>query len=512
MTSNEYDFTALRKRKKSAEPFRDAPSLHSQHSQQSYSLWNSSQDREWERERGGGSMMMQVPDFADLVNKQAASYELIADSLNVLNPALVKKMNDGKKKKRTKIKEALLFARRNGKNTLSDSASGRRSDAVDEEEGEEDDPYGLSIHGLQFEGGRLPLPLVLKRAELAVVDLKVLVEHSSLPEEPRSLLVKHLESFHNQAKVTSRKLQFLQARANGCVDGLVIRNVYLTVELDRLEGQRERLLGEGGEGGNGGGKGGVWGRVREYFAGTHDLEVASSEKKLRQLYQGTMEDASNHVRDLILQVQDVLQSLDVMDQTLTNIHVLTTKERRQQKEAEGEVLSKLWAQFGGHRIKRTMYKENLHLLQGMDSERKATVGQIQSALWKLTDFEAEIGVLREGIVHAVIDGALQETSTSSEMGDDAEDTMSGGGSPFEETVKAPPPPETTSNRRMSTVSLRAHIQQIDRVTSRLKERSFLAEAVIKSQADQIPGSMDGSYPPPSVPGGGVVEGDKSPQS
>jgi hypothetical protein len=38
-----------------------------------------------------------------------------------------------------------------------------------------------------------------------------------------------------------------------------------------------------------------------------DLEVASSENKLRQLYQGTMEDASNHVRDLILQVQDVLQ-------------------------------------------------------------------------------------------------------------------------------------------------------------------------------------------------------------
>ncbi|OAQ35056.1 hypothetical protein K457DRAFT_132934 [Linnemannia elongata AG-77] len=469
--------------------------------------------------RGMGSMMMQVPDFADLVNKQAASYEFIADSLNVLNPALVKKMNDGKKKKRTKIKEALLFARRKGKNTLSDSASGRRGDSEDEAEGEEDDPYGLSIHGSQFEGGRLPLPLVLKRAELAVVDLKVLVGHSSLPDPARSLLVKQLESFHNQAKVTSRKLQFLQARANGCVDGLVIRNVYLTVELDRLEGQRERLLGEGSERGNGGGKGGVWGRVWEYFAGTYDLEVASSEKKLRQLYQGTMEDASNHVRDLILQVQDVLQSLDVMDQTLSNIHELTTKERKQQKEAEGEVLSQLWAQFGGHRIKREMYKENLHLLQSMDSERKATVGQIQSALWKLTDFEAEIGVLRERIVDAVVDGAFQETSASSSvMSDNAEDTMpDGGGSPFEETVKAAPPPVTTSNRRISTVSLRAHIQQIDRVTSRLKERSFLAEAVIKAQADQIPSSMDGSYPPPSAPGGsggngGVVEGDKLPQS
>ncbi|KAF8944045.1 hypothetical protein BGZ47_004739 [Haplosporangium gracile] len=465
---------------------------------------------------------MQVPDFADLVNKQAASYEFIADSLNVLNPALVKKINDGKKKKkkRTMMKEALLFARRKGKNTPSDSSSGRSDSEEGDNEDDDDDPYGLSIHSSQFEGGRLPLPLVLKRAELAVVDLKVLVGHSSLPDPARSLLVKQLESFHNQAKVTSRKLQFLQARANGCVDGLVIRNVYLTVELDRLEGQRERLLGEGSGKGDSGSKAGVWSRVWEYFASTHDLAVALSENKLRQLYQGTMEDASNHVRDLILQVQDVLQSLDVMDQTLSNIHELTTKERKQQKEAEVEVLSQLWAQFGGHRIKREMYKENLHLLQDMDSQRKATVGQIQSALWKLTDFEAEIGVLRERIVDAVVDGAFQETASAA-VNDDTDGMMasgdgggaagSGGGSPFRETVRAPSPLVTTSHKRISTVSLRAHIQQIDRVTSRLKERSFLAEAVIKAQADQISSSVDG-LSPPSVPvaaAGGIVEGDKA---
>ncbi|KAF9146981.1 hypothetical protein BG015_011435 [Linnemannia schmuckeri] len=370
--------------------------------------------------------MMQVPDFADLVNKQAASYEFIADSLNVLNPALVKKFNDGKKKKkkRTMMKEALLFARKKGKNTLSGSSSGRGDSEDGDSEDDDDDPYGLSIHG------------------------------------------------------------------------------------------------EGGGDGDSGSKSGVWSRVWEYFAGTHDLEVASSENKLRQLYQGTMEDASNHVRDLILQVQDVLQSLDVMDQTLSNIHELTTKERKQQREAEVEVLSQLWAQLGGHRIKREMYKENLHLLQDMDSQRKATVGQIQSALWKLTDFEAEIGVLRERIMDAVVDGALQETASTA-TSDVADGMMAssdgdevggrGGGSPFEETVRAPSPPVTTSHKRISTVSLRAHIQQIDRVTSRLKERSFLAEAVIKAQADQIPSSMDGLSPPslPVVAAGGVVAGDKA---
>ncbi|KAF9910637.1 hypothetical protein EC991_005943 [Linnemannia zychae] len=450
---------------------------------------------------------MQVPDFADLVNKQAASYEFIVDSLNVLNPAFVKK-NGGKKRNRFKG-AASLFARRKGKNTMSDSGSERKGDGSneeeEEEEDEEDDPYGLLAHGSNFEGGRIPLPLVLKRAELAVVDLKVLVGHSSLPDPARSLLVQQLESFHNQAKVTSRKLQFLHARANGCVDGLVIRNVYLTVELDRLEGQREKLLGEG-DGGSARGKGGVLGRVWEYFAGTHDLEVASSENRLRQLYQGTMEDASKHVRDLIFQVQDVLQSLDAMDQTLSNIHVLTTKERKQQKDAEGEVLSQLWAQLGGHRIQREMYKDNLHLLQDMDGQRKATVGQVQSALWKLTDFEAEIGMLRERIVDAVVDGAFQETAASSSSDSEDAETYS-----FDETVKAPLEDKDNSSnkakaKRISTISLRTHIQQIDRVTSRLKERSFLVDAVVKAQADQIPSAVAGSTEVPPL--NAVVE-DKS---
>ncbi|KAF9099893.1 hypothetical protein BGX23_009748 [Mortierella sp. AD031] len=211
-----------------------------------------------------------------------------------------------------------------------------------------------------------------------------------------------------------------------------------------------------------------------------------------------MEDAKNHVRDLILQVQDVLQSLDAMDQTLSNIHDLTTQERRQQNKEQIEVLSQLWAQLGGHRMQREMYRENLDLLQNMDGERKATVGQIQSALWKLTDFEAEIGVLRERIVDAVVDEALQGTTTE----------------PLEETVKAPPPLDDdkenmasgpSGHRRMSTVSLRAHIQQIDRVTSRLKERSFLAESMVKAQADQIPAAV----PVLSDAAPGTADGDRS---
>ncbi|KAG0325699.1 hypothetical protein BGZ99_000289 [Dissophora globulifera] len=408
-------------------------------------------------------MMMHIPNFADLVNKQAASYELIADTLSSLNPAFVPKARSAKK------------------------AGGGSSSSSSSDDPE--DPYGLSMHNQK---GGLPLPLLLKRAELAVVDLKVLVKHSTLPEVGKALLVEKLQMFHTRAKTTSRQLQFLQARANGCVDGLVIRNVYLTLELDRLEEQQLRLR-DGRRTGPGGAVAGIWDKMLDFFAAPRDLQIATSEQKLQQLYHATMEDAQNHVRDLIHQSQEVLQSLDTLDQVLLAIHEIATQERRQQNQAHGETLALLWSRLGGNRLQRGVYRDNLELLKEMDGQRKATVGQIQTALWKLTDFEAEIGFLREKIVDASMDVAA-----------DGGPQVVGG--PSEEGGPKTMPGKMSAASGMGA-SLRAHIQQIDLVTSRLKSRSFLADAMMSEQQleqeggeERVPGLADmplhGSQEPP----------------
>ncbi|KAF9277342.1 hypothetical protein BGZ74_003397 [Mortierella antarctica] len=368
---------------------------------------------------------MHIPNFAELVNKQARSYELIADSLSSL---------------------------KSGKDTRTSWSRKKGSETVIPGAGDED-PYGMTLY---VKG--MPLPLLLKRAELAVVDLKVLVKHSALAEPSKHLLVEQLESFHTRAKVAGRKLQFLQARANGCVDGLVIRNVYLTIELDRLE-EEHRILKEQQESN--------WGRVWNLLSGSNDLQLVASEVKLHQLYQTTMSDARDHIRDLIVQAQDVLQSLDAMDQILSIIHEITTKEKYHQNREHDKILAQLWSHLGGNRLEKRFHRNNLELLQDMEGQRKATVGQIQAALWKLTDFEAEIGILREKLVGATIDAALGRVGKEGA------------------TIKSP---EGGSDNGVSSLgsdasSLRSHIQQIDLVTSRLKERSFLADALIKEQAD-----------------------------
>ncbi|KAF9210459.1 hypothetical protein BGZ59_009429 [Podila verticillata] len=362
-----------------------------------------------------------IPNFADIVNKQANSYEFIVDSLGTLKP--------GTKSTRTAL----------GKKDSEDSTGGGGGEGGDE------DPYGMAIY---VKG--MPLPLLLKRSELAVVDLKVLVKHSALKEPSKHLLVQQLESFHTRAKVAGRELQFLQARANGCVDGLVIRNVYLTIELDRLE-EEQRILREQHES--------YWGKVWNLLSGSNDLQLAASEAKLNQLYQTTMSDARDHIRDLIVKAQGVLTSLDAMDQTLSTIHEITTQEKQHQSQQQDKTLAQLWSLLGGNRLEKTFYSSNLKLLQDMESHRKATVGQIQTVLWKLTDFEAEIGILREKLVGATVDamgrGKEGPITINSEDGKN----------------------KGSSSLASDTSSLRVHIQQIDLVTSRLKERSFLADAI-----------------------------------
>ncbi|KAF9981615.1 hypothetical protein BGZ75_007034 [Mortierella antarctica] len=429
-----------------------------------------------------------VPDFADLINKQVAAQELFADSLNALHPDLIKKKKDPTRKggrqqgfvgrigKNTRIQYHPHGQRRPGRRDRNeDPQDDGEKDEEHEEEDEEEDPYGLMV--LLPKSGGKPLPLLLKQAELATVDLKVLVSHSRLPKERKDLLKEQLEKFHVGAKATSRQMQFLQVEANAYMDVLRIKNVYLIAALDRLEQQQRTTMTttmkDGSASGGGveneglgviGGIAVLWDRVWDYFTGSYELQTVASEQKLQLLYQTTMEEARTHIRDLIVQAQDLLQS-----------------------------------KLGGNRLQRGLFEENLGLLQDIGVQRKLTVGQIQTALLKLTDFEAEIGVLRERVVHAVVgmsvdngDGSDEAVtgSGSSSSSSSADSGQEGGGQSS----------SSSSGSRVGTsTTLRAHIEHIMRVTDRMKERSFLADTMVKNEkADQKPvGSVAGDEGPTS---------------
>ncbi|KAG0222284.1 hypothetical protein BGW41_006083 [Actinomortierella wolfii] len=315
-----------------------------------------------------------IPDFTLLVNREATTFEGMRDSLNMVVPASKSTLHGDP------------MAARPGAGGSSASSSLPMDNG--------DDSVELRTPGM-------PLPILLKKAEMAVVDLKVLIRHSGLSEQTKLLLVERLESFHTRARVTGRKLQVLQTRANGCIDSLVIRNTFL-------------------------------------------------------------------VRDL-----------DALDTLLTSIQDLVTKEQAIQRKAKDEILAILWTHIGFNRVEMRLYNENLELLQDLAKQRKQTRGRVHATLWKLTEFETELGLLREKMFDAVMDPALgplspkvepDKISGTAPMSTKAEEEESQkSGNPQEE---GPATVGLYSHKNIARV-LRSHIEQIDQVTNRLRDRSLV---------------------------------------
>ncbi|KAG0236236.1 hypothetical protein BGW42_003881 [Actinomortierella wolfii] len=379
-----------------------------------------------------------IPDFTLLVNREATTFEGMRDSLNMVVPASKSTLHGDP------------MAARPGAGGSSASSS------LPVDNG--DDSVELRTPGM-------PLPILLKKAEMAVVDLKVLIRHSGLSEQTKLLLVERLESFHTRARVTGRKLQVLQTRANGCIDSLVIRNTFLVRELDRLSHEQQNAR-----------QSFFW---KLLLGPVEDIAIENSNRQLQAIYQHTMGEARDQVRKMIQQSQDVLQDLDALDTLLTSIQDLVTKEQAIQRKAKDEILAILWTHIGFNRVEMRLYNENLELLQDLAKQRKQTRGRVHATLWKLTEFETELGLLREKMFDAVMDPALgplspkvepDKISGTAPMSTKAEEEESQkSGNPQEE---GPVTVGLYSHKNIARV-LRSHIEQIDQVTNRLRDRSLV---------------------------------------
>ncbi|KAF9951810.1 hypothetical protein BGZ65_005742 [Modicella reniformis] len=430
-----------------------------------------------------------VPNFSGLVNKQAASYELIADSLGSLDPMIVAKIRaeeqhkarqgqgqqQQRKRNRSGQNEGSKRSRNNNNNNSdkdyykegddddhnhnhNNKKHGHNDDDDDVDDDDDwQDPYGLIKHSRR---GGPPLPVLIKKTELAVVDLKVLVKHSDIPKDSKQMLVERLERYHLKAKVASRQMQVLQSRTEGCLDGLVIRNMYLIRELDRLQHQQELLRKERTFG--------LWDRLINLASGGTGTGLATSERKVVQLYQSSMEDARRNVRDLIFKTQLVVESLDILEDTLMSISELTVLEKKQQRSGHSEVMAQIWTRLGGNRLEVESFGDNLDLLENMDGQRMAAKGQISAALLKLTSFEIEMGNLNEKIADAVIVGASQQ-----------QPLVPSSSIPTEQQQQQ----QEEEGLGVEASSLREHIEHIEVVSRRLKYRSFIADETLRARAN-----------------------------
>ncbi|KAG0295805.1 hypothetical protein BGZ96_010923 [Linnemannia gamsii] len=370
------------------------------------------------------SLRTDVPDFTYLVNRQAAMFEAFSGFLTSLNTPII--LED--------------------KYHYSDSSDG----TSESYQVPERDSYGLEARTAASGKEFLPLYMSMKMAELAVIDLKVAAKHSLLPFETRTLLVEHLGVFHAAAKVHTRKLQFLEARNKGWVEGVIVRNVYLSAELKRLE----EMSKKGAD---------AWTRVwrnlcppEPSYRRIHARKIASVEKKLDRLFFSALKEDRKQLRMTILQVQELQQSLDNMDQTRQNIQDIMGHERGNQEQLARDIMAYVWTHLGGHQVEQETYRKNLALLRSMDKQQKLTGGHLQWILLELTSFEAELEFLWERMVDA---GILE----AQEGGSQGQGTFNRAKSPVSSQQR-------TEGQKKTKFSLHDEIEQIETVNSKLKAR------------------------------------------
>ncbi|KAK9762840.1 hypothetical protein K7432_011036 [Basidiobolus ranarum] len=224
----------------------------------------------------------------------------------------------------------------------------------------------------------VPLPLELKKAELAVTDLKTTVRYSRL--DSTELLVEHLNDFQGTAKQVGRQIQYLQAKATTGLDKFVIHNSYLLKYLDRIDGNPYRS----------------W---MDYFVPSF---LGPSRDEIQGMYRTSMETARSDVRDLILLAQETLGGLDQLDSILNGVYEISTREKNLQIIQKDELLAELWSILGGNKVQRKFFEENLSLLQQLDSQRHLALSQVQAILMKLSELQADLEVLKEQVTHPLI--------------------------------------------------------------------------------------------------------------
>ncbi|KAJ7650110.1 hypothetical protein FB45DRAFT_886957 [Roridomyces roridus] len=226
------------------------------------------------------------------------------------------------------------------------------------------------------------LALQIKKAEMATTDLVTLVRVSDL--KSRDLLGDSLRQFVEDARTTGRGLNKLNSKVGGAVDGIMAVNDYAlhTIEEARSEPPPSLL---------------------------RQLIPWPSARLPADLVLSTFEDSMNYLastmKGLIVEFEFNLQNLNELEEQLSVLHELVTREGNSISSAKEELLSDLWSKVGGNKRKLRGYENHLDLLKGLTGYRKQALVHVVSALQTLTQMSEDVENLRERVAAPELAGS-----------------------------------------------------------------------------------------------------------
>ncbi|CAK5273986.1 unnamed protein product [Mycena citricolor] len=226
------------------------------------------------------------------------------------------------------------------------------------------------------------LALQIKKAEMATTDLVTLVGVSEL--RSRDILSDALRTFVDDARTTGRSLNKLSSKVSGAVDGIMAVNDYA---LLTIEGAHQKPAPP------------IWGSLIPWKSSTSKTAI------ILDAFEDSMNYLSFTLQRLVVEFELSMRNLDNLEEKLSVLHEMVTREDVSLSSAKSELLSELWTILGGNRRKLRGYENHLGLLKGLGQYRKQALMHVVSALQALTQMSEDIENLRERLAAPELTGS-----------------------------------------------------------------------------------------------------------
>ncbi|KAJ7066693.1 hypothetical protein C8F01DRAFT_1124224 [Mycena amicta] len=217
------------------------------------------------------------------------------------------------------------------------------------------------------------LALQIKKAEMATADLVTLVRVSDL--QSRDMLGDALRTFVDDARTASRSLNKLNAKVSGAVDGVFAVNDYALKTIEGAHSQASPSI--------------IKRMLPWPYKPKTDIVVSAFEDSMNYL--------SFTMARLVVEFELNLHNLDKLEEQLSVLHELVSRENTSISSAQSELLADLWTKLGGNRDKLRGYEHHLGLLKGLGEYRKKALAHVVGALHALAQMSEEIENLRERV-------------------------------------------------------------------------------------------------------------------
>ncbi|KAJ3757540.1 hypothetical protein EV360DRAFT_45824 [Lentinula raphanica] len=243
-----------------------------------------------------------------------------------------------------------------------------------------DFPRLMNAQSLMFEQlldnsvGGSSISLDVKKAEMAMADLVVLVKYSKLSS--KVVLGDALSTFAHEARRTGRGLQTLGSKVGGAVDLILSVNEYAMAKLGSISSSSSL-----------------------FPQALVPFQSASSLEKMFLLsFAESMNTLSTIIQRLILLAEVELSNLEKLEEHLSLIHEIVSREDSSIAHAKSELLGEIWTWLGGNQHELNGYNAHLELLRGIGGFRKQALAHVVSALQILRALNEDMEDMRERMV------------------------------------------------------------------------------------------------------------------